>query len=235
MKIKVLLLFSIAVAAVPAALVTTANTGVNPGVEGGADSSWIVLETSAAAYTTAGYSAGLFPFDHYWLLANDSTSRWISPQPSYLPGGDAPGNWTFQTTFNLSGYLPNTAALTFRFAADDWVVDVLVNGESTRPLYTYGTASMTSFSQYYVLDNSRGIGFQSGINTLQFIVGNAFFHEEINCNPVSLRVEWSMTADSVVIGDPLILSPEPAAIVTVGAGLAVAVARRRRRTGVINR
>lgn len=85
-----------------AATFTVNNTG--GAAEGFADPNWTL--TGGTPYVTID---GQFPFN-VWL-ANTVTSSWISPHPSYASAGnyDAPGAYTYSTTFDLTGLNPGTA------------------------------------------------------------------------------------------------------------------------------
>jgi hypothetical protein len=48
-------------------------------------------------------------------VANGPNSKWISVQPNNPPNA-APGNYTYQTTFDLTGFDPGTAQLTGQWA-----------------------------------------------------------------------------------------------------------------------
>src|SRR5262249_44046528 len=60
-----------------------------------------------------------------WLY-NVGASKWIGPR-SDAGNGSAPGNYTYRTTFDLTGLNPSTAALTGRYAADDTAI-IKLNG-----------------------------------------------------------------------------------------------------------
>ncbi|MCC7175608.1 MAG: PEP-CTERM sorting domain-containing protein [Bryobacterales bacterium] len=179
------------------------NTGMGGSV-GGVDPNWLI-NGSAAAYVTTGSPNG-FPFafdgNPIWL-ANDSTSRWISPHATYTASGpgDTPGVWLFSTTFDLTGLDPNTATITGRWLADNSGGVIYLNGVNLGQ----GTTGWSSWTNFTITS-----GFQSGVNTLEFLVNNG---PGAIGNPAGLRVEMSGNAD------PLGEIPEPATMLLMGAGL----------------
>ncbi len=150
-----------------------------------------------------------FPFP-FWA-ADDTTSKWISPQPSYNNGQTDPaGTYIYQTTFSLAGLNPSTASLVFQLGTDNATTDILLNGVSTG--ISYG--SFSSLSSPFTISS----GFVAGTNTLTFDTLN--YAGDFG-NPGGLRVSISGTAAPV---------PEPASagLALLAAALsAVCIARRR--------
>jgi hypothetical protein len=111
-------------------------------------------------------------------LTDDSNSKWIGPQASQS-SGNAPGDYTYETRFDLTGFNYSTAILVGQFAADDSVA-IKLNG-TTVVANTPGFSLLTPFTI-----NS---GFISGMNTLDFVVTNG----GASTNPTGLRVDISGT------------------------------------------
>ena len=109
-----------------------------------------------------------------WLDAGPK-SKWIAPQPNQS-SGNAEGNYTYQTFFDLTGADVCTFRLTGQFAVDNSIVDVLVNGVSQG----VSGGGFTSF-QAFTLTN----GFVTGPNSVDFIMNNA----GNAANPTALRVD----------------------------------------------
>jgi hypothetical protein len=145
-------------------------------------------------------------------LANSSTSRWIGP----ADGNDAngpPGNYTYRTTFDLTGFDETTAMIAGLWATDNTGIDILINGTSV------GAGQLaTGFDVFtpFTIDT----GFISGINTLDFVMANG-----APTGPTALRVELSGFAAPAAV-------PEPASIALwtmLGLGLVGMGLRRVRR------
>ena len=206
-------------AAVPAnAVVITGlyNTGVDGssvavvGV-GAPDQHWTL--TSGTAYVSG--QNGVFPLNGAWL-ADDATSRWITPQP--LAGATldpvADGLYFYNLSFSLAGFDPATAQFAGRFAADNGVNEIRLNGNLL-------AASGGNFNIWTGFGATSG--FVAGTNVLTFTVNNL---GQTSGNPSGLRVEFTSSDASVVPG-----VPEPAswAMMIAGFGLVGATMRRRAR------
>ena len=109
-----------------------------------------------------------------WLGAGPK-SKWIAPQPNQN-AGNAEGNYTFQTFFDLTGVDLCTFRLVGQASVDNTLVDIVVNGLS-QGVSGGGFTSWLPFS----LTN----GFVSGLNTVDFIMNNA----PATPNPTALRVD----------------------------------------------
>ena len=194
-----------------AAITTLYNTGVNAAgatlANGTTDSHYKLVGTAATAYGSAvraGTTANGYPVTVY--VGDDSLSDWIGPQTDATFDGYA-GNFDYQTTFSLAGFNAATAKIVGQFAADNSLVNILVNGVSTG-ISGVGYGAFTAFSL-----NS---GFVAGTNTLDFIVNNS------QSGPTAFRVEATGTASAV---------PEASTWAMMVAGFAfVGFAMRRRTT-----
>ena len=122
-------------------------------------------------------------------FANSSSSKWIAPRSDQDTAtnsswGNAPGDYTYRTTFDLTGFDPTTARVNGEWATDNVGLDILINGTSTGlsdpgP----GYVAFKAFS----IDN----GFVTGTNTLDFIVHNVMGS---NPNPTGFRAELRVSA-----------------------------------------
>lgn len=121
-----------------------------------------------------------------WLL-DDPTSRWIAPRERQSIG-NAPGNYTFRTTFDLTGFDPAKAKIVGKWTSDNSGLDILLNGESLGISQPGNFGALNDFTIEY--------GFVEGINTLDFVVSNA----GDAVNPIGLRVQMIGTVE--VAGEP---------------------------------
>lgn len=181
-----------------------AGAGQKPG--NGADLHWD-LDVSPQAFTGN-------PIAATWISNGASVaSRWITPTPNGLTSFDptTPGLYTYSTSFDLSGFDPATASFAGRFAADNTVDAILLNGTQI--------GSGGSFSDWSAFAASTG--FVPGLNTLEFVVRN--FARD-GGNPTGLRVEFADSNVAVV--------PEPStwAMMIAGFGVVGFAMRRRRQT-----
>jgi hypothetical protein len=109
-------------------------------------------------------------------VANGPSSRWIAPQADQSGAvGNPPGDYTFQTSFNLTGYDLGKVSLVGTWAVDNTGIDIVVNGISST-ITSPGFGSLTPFTI-----NS---GLVAGNNTLDFKMNNA----GTAANPAGLRV-----------------------------------------------
>ena len=115
-------------------------------------------------------------------LAEGPDSRWIAPRAEQGTG-NAEGNFTYRTTFDLTGLDPSKARITGRWSVDNGGVDIVLNGSSLGLINTAGFTAWTDFA----IES----GFVAAINTLDFIVNNA----PATPNPTGLRVEMIGTVE----------------------------------------
>jgi hypothetical protein len=113
--------------------------------------------------------------------ANGPRSRWIGPraeqdQTANPAFGNQPGNYTFQTTFDLTGVDMSRFHLQGRWAVDNTGMDILVNGVSSG-ITSPGFGGFTEFA----ITN----GLNADFNTLDFVMNNA----GAAVNPAGLRVD----------------------------------------------
>ncbi|MGV3772375.1 MAG: immunoglobulin domain-containing protein [Verrucomicrobiales bacterium] len=116
-----------------------------------------------------------------WLAESDK-SRWIAARPEQGIGS-AEGDYTYETTFDLTGFNPEMARITGKWAVDNAGLDIILNGTSLGIANAGGFGSFTDFEITF--------GFIEGTNTLQFVINNA----PVTPNPGGLRVELRGTVE----------------------------------------
>ena len=211
-------------AGAPVPITSLFSTGIGanglPVAEGSADTHYSLIASptgsgyGATTYVTS--SAPGYPIGPW--MANSSTSQWIEPV-SGTSSTHLVGLYDYQTTFDLTGFNPQTASITLRVAVDNNLTDILVNNHSTGFAYS----GFTSFSNSVTINTASF--FQAGVNTLTFRTSNDSNGTTANLqNPTGLRVE--IQGASAAKNSPV---PEPASILMLAGALAPAalVARRR--------
>lgn len=146
-------------------------------------------------------------FPGYWMAPSGS-SKWITVQVDsggYAADLGAGATFTVRTQFDLSGYDLGSAVLNGRVAADNQVVDVLLNGQSLGVNWS----SYGSFANFTAMT-----GFAAGVNTLDFIVDNWG-------GPMGLRTELDGSFTALPV-------PEPGSLLMLATGLVGLQLRRRR-------
>lgn len=205
-----------AYAAIFSAHAADINGLVNTGIGAGGSGDTHYSLNAASSDTVIGNTVPVITLDNVWpigpWLANDGVSKWITPTASQGQSFDAysAGTYTYTLSFDLSGYNAGTAAFTGRFAADNDAVIKLNNQV---------IASGSGFTAWNGFAASAG--FQAGVNTLQFVVGN---WAQNGGNPTGLRVEFLSSSVTAV--------PEPSSYAMLLAGLVLVGVVGSRRTQV---
>ncbi|MEZ5328869.1 MAG: immunoglobulin domain-containing protein [Verrucomicrobiales bacterium] len=127
-------------------------------------------------------------------LEEGPDSKWIVANPE--SGNSAEGDYTYRTTFDLTGFDPAKATITGRWAVDNTGIDILINGESLGITNGAGFASWSDFT----IDS----GFVEGENVLEFIFNNA----PASPNPAGLRVELRGTVEVAGEAPSILKQPE---------------------------
>jgi hypothetical protein len=120
-----------------------------------------------------------------WVV-NGPNSRWIAPSSAQRQDldptqGNAPGQYIYQTEFDLTGYDLSRVGLVGSWAADNSGTDIMVNGVSTG-ITCPGFAALTPFLI------TKGL--VAGLNTLDFVMLNdPNVNDPASPNPTGLRVD----------------------------------------------
>jgi hypothetical protein len=148
------------------------NTGVDnlgvalPNDPGAIDPHYsIIVNPDSASPDAHVQDANVFPIVAGPWIANSATSRWIAPR--FDTSGAAGGNYTYRTTFDLTGLDPTFARITGEWATDDGGLDILLNGTSLGITNPNGFVTFTPFTI------PQGTpSFLPGVNTLDFRLNN---------------------------------------------------------------
>lgn len=179
------------------------NTGVdNQGVplkDNDAELHWKLVDPSPLVVVpVVTTSAGGFPIGPW--LADNNLSAWLTPAADANGPGlmDGSANYYFELSFDLTGYLPETARITGSWCSDNTGKDILINGVSTGQTNPNQFGAFTPFS--------ITSGFVEGTNTITFVVNNGG-GEADGTGPVGVRVELSGTA--MAPGTPPTVTKQP--------------------------
>jgi hypothetical protein len=172
------------------------------------------LHYTLTAAPTAGELGSTRLNRHPAWLANNSTSAWIAPVN--LNGNQ--GNYTYTTTFDLTGLSPNTAQISGQWSTDNTLISILLNGQSTG-INSGANGSTSGFTSFTPFSINNTANFLPGVNTLSFTITNAPFS---GVNPTGFRVELAGTANTATS------VPEPFTIIGTIVGGTAALRLRKK-------
>jgi FecR protein len=134
-------------------------------------------------------------------LANDrDRSQWISVANPARPGVPPSTEFTFETTFDLTGYDVATVTIAAQVIADNGVRAVRVNGQPI-PLSAWNLNERDQYFNRFVVVEIRE-NLVSGVNHVEFDVWNGVDRYAPEApNPMAIRVEWQ------AFGRPLPVAP----------------------------
>jgi len=215
--IACLLIFAGALLAAQGAIADTVpfyNTGVdnsyNP-LPGGSPDPHYTMTTISGNVILNNASAIVMSISNYWTgswggWVNPTDARWI--YNADVGDSGIRGLYDFKTTFDLTGYIPSTAQLTFVYAMDQYG-DVYLNGVhvASLPDHNWGASISPNLNPF-----SISSGFQDGINTLEFYITLPDGYDGL------------VISDSSLTATPI---PIPAALPLFGSGLAGLLVWRR--------
>jgi hypothetical protein len=97
-----------------------------------------------------------FPTSSPWVPEN-TASKWIAPHANENDltsdgTSEPPGSYTYETTFDLTGYIPSTVSITGQYSDDNTLVHVFLNGADTG----ISSSSETDYTAFqFVRDQQR--------------------------------------------------------------------------------
>jgi FecR protein len=123
-------------------------------------------------------------------LANDrDRSQWISVSNPVRPGVPPSTEFTFETTFDLSGYDISTVTVAAQVIADNGVRAVRINGQPV-PMASWRLNERDQYFNRFVVVEIRN-NLVQGTNRVEFDVWNGIDRYAPEApNPVAIRVEW---------------------------------------------
>ncbi len=184
------------------------NTGVDANNDGIDDNYTVSWDAGGPnAYVVTGVSPSFFPAA--WL-ANSSDSRWLSVTSTNTQ--QAPASYTYETTFDLTGFILASIDIQGRWIADDFGTNILLNGTS---IATYSGTALNAFNSFFTLPTML---LNQSTNTLAFNVVNNINPSTGSNSRTGFRAEFT-TATGV---------PAPVPLVLFGAGMIGFVLTRRK-------
>lgn len=170
----------------PLPIVTLYNTGVDDRhvslPPGSADPHYRIISSPGVATTNTPLVT-----KHPWAV-NDAVSSFITRKndSSNASASDFSGEYSFETTFDLSGINPSTVEITCYVQMDNEVLDVLINGVST---------GITGVGvDLWQSPKTITSGFLPTLNSLIFKVKN---YDSTGFNPMALRVRFDSISYSL--------------------------------------
>jgi hypothetical protein len=185
-------------------LIHNTGKGLMPGDE---DPHWrITAGPKCAAYDGPQFAV-VSEADSRYLDNDRDRSQWLSVANPARPGVPPSTEFTFETSFDLTGYDVSTVTIAAQVIADNGVRAVRVNGE-TVPLVAWNLNERDQlFNRFEVVEIRNHL--VPGINRVEFDVWNGVDRYAPNApNPVAIRVEWQG------FGRPL-LTPDTKSLVQV--------------------
>ena len=107
---------------------TGLDSNGNPLADNAPDAHYALVSTpggSGTAYVTQQH----WPVTSGVWMPDTAASKWISPSPDESVYTDAPGSYTYQTTFTVNGD-PTGVQITCQLAGDDQVTAIVLNGKT---------------------------------------------------------------------------------------------------------
>jgi hypothetical protein len=177
---------------------------LSPGMD---DPHYVIVE-APSDYTTPIIPKVTIDNPWYWgewsWAPNTSTSQWINSTGFALEDLQA-GYYSYETSFDLSGLNPATAKIEGAWAADN-EGEIFLNGQSTGITLPFESFSLNQLNNFSIIQ-----GFQTGVNTLDFVVLNDSVGGLLPYNPTGVQVQIT-----TAIAAPI---PEPSTFALLGIGI----------------
>jgi ferric-dicitrate binding protein FerR (iron transport regulator) len=168
------------------------NSGVGL-AEGDEDPHWRIANGPKGGSFEKPQFAVVCKSDGRYASNEPKRSQWLSFAKDLRPGGMPRSIFTFETTFDLTGFDPSTVVVAAQILADNGVRAVRINGNSV-PIIPWDD---NAFAQTFNSNQFRLIkildGFVSGKNRIEIDVWNGIYRmagSEHDPNPMALRVEF---------------------------------------------
>jgi hypothetical protein len=155
---------------------------------GVADANYRLTATTSATQPVGTQAVTFYNFNY---AADTATSRWISYTADTSQMGYN-ANFTFTTTFDLTGFNAATARLSGFVGADNEAT-VLLNGVAIGGVYGYRRETFTSLTAFSTLDPAL---FVSGVNRLDVVLHNIDLIAAVRIDQLTL------TADAGAVPEP---------------------------------
>jgi hypothetical protein len=105
---------------------------------------------------------------------------------------------TYRTRFDLNGFDPSTARIEGRILADDYVVEIRLNGKTVpAPAGARGPNRYAKWLEFKIEE-----GFADGDNTLEIVIENSSHAQKGYVNTMALCVECKGTARPLLALEP---------------------------------
>lgn len=179
-------------------LIHNTGTGLVPGDE---DPHWRVIAGSECDQFDGPQFAVVCEADRRYLANDRNRSQWISLSNPARPGVPPSTLFTFETTFDVTGYDLSTVMVAAQVIADNGVREVRINGRPV-PLTAWTLNERDQLFNRFIVVEIRD-GLEPGVNRVEFDVWNGVDRYAPEApNPVALRVEWQ------AFGRPLLLAAD---------------------------
>jgi hypothetical protein len=168
------------------------GTGIGMGgtklKKGESDPHWEIVNISTAP-TFSPQPAVVAETLPFYLNVDQAAAQWISVSRALkaMPGGC---RWTYRTHFDLTGFDASTARIEGRIAADDFLGEMRLNGNSVPLSASDRGVTLLSHWHAWKIEN----GFAAGDNTLEIVVENSFSQSLKFGNVMALCVDCQGTA-----------------------------------------